>query len=159
MLNPVQRYESFFRQLTPIFLFGVAIVALLGRWIPGADWVAKTLGPNFVLGFCCFILGLYVLLIWGETLRLHAMMSAVLKELLEFKGRQKGEGVSGVDAGKRAQRLEAARLLLPALGSPDIRVASAARKNLALLAGQDHGDAAEAWQSWIDAEARELQGR
>ncbi len=159
MQTNVQRYESLFRQLTPIFLLGVALVALLGPWIPGAAWVERTLGPNFVLGFCVFLLAGYVVLLWGESVRLHAMLSAVLKELLEFRNRQRGETGAGVDVGKRAQRLEAARLLLPALGSPDTRIAAAARKNLALLAGRDHGDAATGWQAWIDAEARDLQGR
>lgn len=159
MQPTAQRYESLFRQLTPIFLLGVALVALLGPWIPGADWIARTFGPNFVLGFCVFLLGGYVLLLWGESMRLHAMMSAVLKELLEFRSRQKGESAASADVHKRTQRLEAARLLLPALGSPDNRVASAARKNLALLAGKDHGESAPAWQEWIDAEARDLQGR
>lgn len=37
MQPTVQRYESLFRQLTPIFLLGVALVALCGQWIPGAD--------------------------------------------------------------------------------------------------------------------------
>ncbi len=150
----LQKYESLFRQLTPIFLLGVGLVALFGRWIPGADWVAATFGPNFVLGFCVFLLAGYVILLWGESLRLHAMMSAVLKELLEFKHRRAGDAQGGGDAAKSAQRLEAARLLVPALSSADAKVASMARRNLSLLTGKDLGADAAAWQAWIDAEAK-----
>lgn len=145
-----QRYEALFRQVTPLFLLGVAFVALLGSYLPGADWVAKTFGANFVLSFCVFLLGLYTLLLWGESLRLHAMMSAVLKELLEFKNRRAAE----VQGRPNDQKLEAARLLLPALESKDAKVAQSARRNLQLLTGKDLGADVAAWQHWVDEQSK-----
>lgn len=152
----VQGYETLFRQLTPIFLLGVALVALFGSWIPGADWIAKTFGPNFVLGFCVFLLAGYVILLWGESLRLHAMMSAVLKELLEFRSRRGGDGTLPQASRSEQQRLEAARLLVPALASEDPKVAASARRNLTLLTGKDLGADQAAWQSWIAAEEKRI---
>ena len=156
MDQKLQSYEALFRQLTPIFLLGVGLVALFGRWIPGADWVAATFGANFVLGFCVFLLAGYVILLWGESLRLHAMMSAVLKELLEFKNRRAGDGQGSADGTKHVQRLDAARLLVPALSSSDAKVATMARRNLSLLSGKDFGADSAAWQAWIDAEAKRV---
>jgi hypothetical protein len=144
-----QRYEALFRQVTPLFLLGVSFVALLGSYLPGADWVAKTFGQNFVLGFCVFMLGLYTLLLWGESLRLHAMMSAVLKELIEFKNRRTAE----MQGRPTDQKLEAARLLLPALGSTDAKIAQSARRNLQMLTGKDFGVDVAAWQGWVDEQA------
>lgn len=145
----VQRYESLFRAWTPIFLIGVSLVALLGHWLPGADWIAKNVGPNAVLGFCTFLLGLYTLLLWGESLRLHAMMGAVLKELLEFKSRRAAE----VQARPAEQKVEALRLLVPALSSEDPKVVASARRNLQLLTGQDLGADPAAWLRWADEQA------
>lgn len=141
-----QRYESLFRAWTPIFLLGVSLVALLGPWLPGAEWVAKNVGPNALLGFCTFLLGLYTLLLWGESLRLHAMMGAVLKELLEFKNRRAAE----VQGKPIEQKLEAARLLVPALSSGDAKVAASARRNLQLLLGKDLGTDPAAWLRHLD---------
>ena len=152
----VQGYETLFRQLTPIFLLGVALVALCGQWLPGSDWVAKTFGPNFVLGFCVFLLAGYVILLWGESLRLHAMMSAVLKELIEFKNRRAGDPSAPQAARSESQRLEAARLLVPALTSADPKVAASARRNLSLLVGKDLGADQAAWQAWIVAEEKRI---
>lgn len=156
MQPTVQRYESLFRQLTPVFLLGVALVALCGQWLPGADWIAKTLGPNFVLGFCVFLLAGYVILLWGESLRLHAMMSAVLKELIEFKNRRAGDASSPQAARSDVQRLEAARLLVPALTSADPKVSASARRNLSLLVGKDLGADPSGWQSWIRGEEQRI---
>jgi hypothetical protein len=140
------RYEALFRQFTPLVVLGIAVVALVGPWLPGADWVAQHFGDTFVLGFCVFLLGLYVLLLWGESLRLHAMLSAVLRELLEFK---KGRAAE-VQARPQAHKIEAVRLLLPALASPDPKIRATSRRNLALLVGQDLGDDVAAWQGWLD---------
>ncbi len=144
------RYESWFRQLTPLVLLGIAAVALFGRWLPGAAWVAQQFGESFVLGFCVFLLSLYVLLLWGESLRLHAITTGVLKELVEFRNRRAGE----VQGRPMAQKVEAARLLLPALASADERVRQMSRRNLALLVGEDLGDDPAAWRRWIDAQEK-----
>jgi hypothetical protein len=142
------RAGSLFRQLTPLVLLGTALVALFGRWLPGAAWVAERFGETFLLGACVFLLACYVLLLWGETLRLHALFTSVLKQLLEFKERRAAE-IQGRPA---AQKLDAVRLLLPALqsGDPDVRQKS--RKNLALLVGQDLGAEPGPWQQWLAAQ-------
>lgn len=144
------RYDSLFRQVTPLVLLGIAAVALFGRWLPGAAWVSQQFGDSFVLGFCVFLLSLYVLLLWGESLRLHAITTGVLKELVEFRNRRAGE----VQGRPLEQKLEAARLLLPALGSLDQKVRQMSRRNLGLLTGQDFGDDGAAWGRWIDAQEK-----
>lgn len=146
----IARFESRFRAHTPLVLIGVSLVALLGPWLPGADWVAKNVGQNAVLGFCTFLLGLYTLLLWGESLRQHALTSAILKELMEFRNRRMGE----VQGRSLEQRLEAARLLLPALSSQDPKVAASARRNLHLLGGIDLGADPAAWQRWLDEQSK-----
>ncbi len=144
------RYESMFRQLTPLVLLGIAAVALFGRWLPGAAWFAQQFGESFVLGFCVFLLSLYVLLLWGESLRLHAITTGVLKELVEFRNRRAGEA----QGRPMAQKLDAARLLLPALESADEKLRQMSRRNLVLLAGQDLGDDVAAWRRWVDAQTK-----
>jgi hypothetical protein len=142
------RYEAIFRQLTPLVVIGIGFVALLGPWLPGSAWVSQHIGPTVVLGFCVFLLSLYVLLLWGESLRLHGAMTAVLRELLEFKKRRAEE----LQGRPQSQKLEAVRLLLPALQSPDPKVRATSRRNLALLVGSDLGDDVAAWQGWLDSQ-------
>jgi len=146
------RFDALFRQLTPLVVLGIALVALFGHWLPGAAWFAERLGPNFVLGFCVFLLSLYVLLLWGESLRLHAMLSSVLRELLEFRKRARGAGSDGGQ--DQGHKLEAVRLLLPALASPDADVRRSSRQHLARLVGEDLGDDQTAWQQWLDRQTK-----
>lgn len=148
------RYDSLFRQVTPLVLLGIAVVALGGRWLPGSAWVAQQFGETFVLGGCVFLLSLYTLLLWGESLRLHAITTGVLKELVEFRNRRAGE----VQGRPLRQKLEAARLLLPALESSDERVRKMSHNNLTLLTGQDFGADVPAWRRWIDAQDKNEAG-
>lgn len=146
-MNPIDdRGGALFRQLTPLVLLGTALVALLGPWLPGAAWVAEHIGPTVLLGCCVFLLTLYVLLLWGETLRLHALLTAVLKELIEFRNRRAAEVQQGRPL---AQRLEAVKLLLPALESGDATIRQTSRRNLTLLVGKDLGEGAEPWRRWV----------
>jgi hypothetical protein len=133
------RYESLFRQLTPLVLIAVAVVALGHRSLPG---------ETFVLGACVFALAIYVLLLWGEAMRMRAITLGVLKELVEFRKTRAAEA----QGRPLQQKLEAARLLLPALASGDAQVRQLSRRNLALLAGTDLGDDVAAWQRWIAAQ-------
>lgn len=139
------RFGNLFRQITPLVLLAIALVALFGQMLPGADWFAERFGVTFVLGFCVFLLSLYVLLLWGETIRLHVLLTGVLRELVEFRNRRAAE----VQGKPPAQRLEAVRLLLPALRSGDPKVQETSRRNLALLVGEDLGDDPAAWQQWL----------
>jgi hypothetical protein len=142
------RFSNLFRQLTPLVLLGIALVALFGRSLPGFAWVAQRLGEDFLLGGCLFLLALYVLLLWGETTRLHGILTAVLKELVQFRNQRAAE----VQGRPVSQKLEAVRLLLPALQSSDRGVASTSRKNLTLLVGQDLGAEPGPWQEWLAAQ-------
>ena len=142
------RYESLFRQLTPLVLIAIAVIAIGHRSLPGADWLAQQFGETFVLGACVFALGIYVLLLWGEAMRMRAITIGVLKELMEFR-----KGRAAEASGRPLQqKLEAARLLLPALASDDPQVRQLSRRNLALLAGTDFGDDVAAWRRWIAAQ-------
>jgi hypothetical protein len=134
------------RQLSPLVLLGIAVVALLGQHFPGAAWVGEHLGQGFLLGFCVFLLSLYVLLLWGETLRLHGMLTAVLKAMQDFR-----QGRPGGESGEvqRKTRLEAVRLLIPALGADDAKVRQSSHENLVRLVGKDLGQAPAAWQAWL----------
>jgi hypothetical protein len=142
------RSGNLFRQLTPLVLIGIALTALFGRSLPGHAWVAQRLGDDFLLGGCVFLLAFYVLLLWGETIRLHGILTAVLKELVQFRNQRAAE-VQGRPA---SQKLEAVRLLLPALQSSDRSVAATSRKNLTLLVGQDLGAEPGPWQEWLTAQ-------
>jgi hypothetical protein len=142
------RYQSLFRQLTPLVLIAVAVVALGHRSLPGAAWLAQQFGETFVLGACVFALAIYVLLLWGEAMRMRAITLGVLKELVEFRKTRAAEA----QGRPLQQKLEAARLLLPALASGDAQVRQLSRRNLALLAGTDLGDDVAAWQRWIAAQ-------
>ncbi len=139
------RYESLFRQLTPLLLLVVALVAVFGKWLPGAAWIAQQFGDSFLVGLCVCLLTLYVLLLWGEMLRLHGVLTEVLKELMKFRNARAAE----VQGRPLQQKLDAARLLLPALASSDTKMRELSRRNLVLLAGQDLGDDVAAWQRWI----------
>jgi hypothetical protein len=134
------------RQLSPLVILGIAAVALLAPVLPGAAWVAEHFGANFVLGFCVCILSLYVLLLWGETIRLHGMLTAVLKALQDFKA---GKPAEAKAEDQRRHRLEAVRLLIPALTSADAKVRESSHDNLVRLIGKDLGKTPAAWQSWL----------
>jgi hypothetical protein len=139
------RFGSLIRQVTPLVLLGIAMVAMFGDWLPGAAWVQDQLGGTFLLRLCVALLTLYVLLLWGESMRLHAMLTSVLRELVAFRN-QRAQEAQGRPL---AQRLEAARLLLPALSSSNEELRQKSRKNLALLVGEDLGEDPARWQAWL----------
>lgn len=143
------------RQLTPLVLLGIGVVALLGQHFPGAAWVGEHLGQGFLLGFCVFLLSLYVLLLWGESLRLHGMLTAVLKAMQDFRQARPGGESSEV---QRKTRLEAVRLLIPALSSADQKVRESGHGNLVRLVGKDLGQGPAAWQSWLAGQATDGAG-
>ena len=147
------RVGSLFRQLTPLVLLVIALVALFGQSLPGAAWLVGQLGETVLLGMCVCLLSLYVLLLWGETLRLHVLMTSVLRELVEFRNRRAAEA----QGRPLAQRLEAVRLLLPALSSSDEQVRAKSSKNLSLLTGQDFGEDVAAWKEWLDGQSQAVE--
>lgn len=147
-----ERPGQLLRALSPLVILALSAIAVLAPWLPGGDWFAAHLGSNFVLSCCVAVLALYVLLLWGESIRLHAMLTAVLKALQDFRAQRPADGKGE----QRRHRLEAVRLLIPALASADAKVRSSAHDNLVRLAGRDLGEAEGPWQQWLAAEEQQV---
>lgn len=155
-------FDALFRQLTPLLLLGVLVVVVAEPWLPGATWVRAHFGEQALLRVCVAALVCYVLILWGESLRLHTILTGVLQAFRQFRDSQAGGdgsgGGSGANAGRNAGRnaeakREAARLLIAALRSDDASIRSSSRQNLARLAGEDHGDDPAAWQRWLERQS------
>ncbi|MFO1078713.1 MAG: hypothetical protein U1E73_13395 [Planctomycetota bacterium] len=137
-------FDELFRQITPVFLLGVLLVTVFEPWVPGTAWLKEHLGDNVVLRACVAACLMYVLLLWGESLRLNAMLTAVLKAFREQVGGDRPA------AGRNPKaRLEAAKLLVAALGSDDAEIRATSRHNLTRLAGKDLGAEPGPWQRWL----------
>ena len=78
-------FDALFRQVTPRFLLLVLGALVFEPWLPGTAWLRATFGENVVLRGCTAALGLYVLLLWGESLRLHTMLTGVLQAFREHQ--------------------------------------------------------------------------
>jgi hypothetical protein len=140
--------QSTFRALTPLVLLGVVIAVVFEPFLPGSAWLRATVGEQAVLRACVVVLAFYVLLLWGEAIRLHGSLTSVLGAFRQF--REATEGAPRGEAGKHPKaRLEAARLLIAALRSDDPSIRATSRHNLARLVGQDLGADADAWQAWL----------
>ncbi len=141
-------FDALFRQLTPLFLLGVLVTALFEPWLPGAAWLRENLGETVVLRACVAALVLYVLLLWGESLRLHTILTGVLQAF-----RQHSEGSQSTANSTAAKnpkaRLEAARLLIAAMGSDDADIRETSHHNLVRLVGRDLGGDPAAWRDWL----------
>ncbi len=148
-------FDALFRQITPIVLLGVLFAVVCEPWVPGAAWLKEHFGDQAVLRGCVALLGCYVLILWGETLRLNTILMGVLQAFREFDARAKG-GNAGSPAAPRnpKARLEAVRLLVAALRSDDPSIRATSRHNLSRLAGEDLGDDPVAWQRWLEREER-----
>ncbi|MBX3462511.1 MAG: hypothetical protein KF830_05030 [Planctomycetes bacterium] len=137
--------EARFRQLTPLFLLAVVAAVVLEPWLPGGDWLRGRFGDTIVLRAAVAGLGLYVLLLWGESLRLHGILTGVLQAFRDFAGERTPAPPRNAQA-----RQEAVRLLVAALRSEDPSIRATSRRNLVRLAGRDLGDDPAAWQGWLD---------
>jgi hypothetical protein len=142
---------GWFRQLTPLVLLAILAGALLEPWLPGIGWLRQQFGDTVLLRVAIAGLAFYTLLLWGEALRLHSILTAVLGAVREFD--QSRQGSSAAARNPKA-RLEAARLLIAALGSEDPEIRITSRHNLARLAGKDLGDDPTAWTQWLQAQER-----
>ena len=138
--------DARFRRLTPLVLLAVLGLVVFEPWLPGMAWVRTQFGADVVLRGAAVVLAFYVLLLWSETMRLNAVLTGVLEAFREFGGRKGG--------GHPKARLEAARLLIAALGSDDPAIRETSRHNLAKLAGKDLGAAPAAWQEWLREQER-----
>lgn len=145
-------FEAQFRQLTPLLLLGVLVVVVAEPWLPGAAWVRERFGDQALLRACVAALLCYVLILWGETLRLHTLFTGVLQAFRQFRDSQgAGGGGAQASAGRNLEaKREAARLLIAALRSDDASIRQSSRQNLARLAGEDLGDDPAAWQRWLE---------
>lgn len=149
-MDPSGRADSLLRQLTPLVLLGVLAALVLEPWLPGAAWIKAQLGELAILRACVAVLAAYVLLLWGESIRLHAILTGVLSAFRQFDQ----QGGSAPKARNPKARLEAARLLIAALQADDEHVRVTSRHNLARLVGEDLGADPAPWRRWLaDQEA------
>lgn len=140
-------FDALFRQVTPLFLLGVVLALIFEPWLPGIGWLRATFGETIVLRAGAAALGLYVLLLWGESLRLHGNLTGVLEAFRQFAGG--GGGKEPALARNPKARLEAAKLLIAALRSEDPEIRATSQHNLARLVGKDLGPDPEAWAKWL----------
>lgn len=145
-------FDALFRQITPLVLLGVLVVTVVD-WVPGSAWLKAQFGETVIQRGCVAVLACYVLILWGESLRLHAMLSGVLAAFRQFDRDGAGGGKVAAGAKNVKARHEAARLLIAALRSDDPSIRASSRHNLARLVGQDLGDDPAAWQSWLEQQA------
>ncbi|MGC6488362.1 MAG: hypothetical protein ACON4Z_12000 [Planctomycetota bacterium] len=146
-MNANAKVDSLFRQVTPLFLLGLLGMVLLEPLAPA--WLTEALGDDVVLKVVVAFLVLYVLLLWGESLRLHGLLTGLLEAFKNFDREQAGGAPRGKGANNPRARREAARLLIAALSSDDAEVRETSRHNLVRLVGQDLGDDPAAWQAWL----------
>jgi hypothetical protein len=140
-------FDALFRQITPLVLLGVLLVVVFEPWVPGGPWLRERFGEQAVLRACIAALVCYVLILWGEALRLHAMLTNVLGAFRQFT--EHARAPAGDAAKNPKARLEAARLLIAALGSADASIRATSRHNLTRLVGEDLGDDPAAWTAWL----------
>lgn len=140
--------DHWFRQLTPILLllllFVIVFEPAVETMVPGHAWFRQQFGDHFLLRFACGLLVFYVLVLWGECIRLNNGLTAVLKAMREALVKA-GAGDSGMSA-----RLDAIRMLVAAMQSDDLAIRAKSRANLVRLVGQDLGDDPLAWRNWLD---------
>lgn len=157
--NPF-KFESIFRQATPLFLLGLLLAVFFEKWLPYRDWLVLNFGDDIVLKVAVLFLIGYVLLLWGESLRLHGMLTGLLNAFKTFdRDRAKEAGGASAGAGRVAKakgnpqaRLEAAKLLIAAMRSGDGSIVETSHHNLVRLVGEDLGKDPDAWQKWLQAQ-------
>jgi hypothetical protein len=145
-------FDALFRQVTPLVLLAVLVAVVFEPWLPGAAWLKAQLGEQVILRGCIALLVCYVLILWGEALRLHTMLGGILQAFRQF--REDSGGAKDVPAKNPKTRLEAARLLIAAMRSDDASIRATSRHNLSRLVGQDLGDDPAAWQAWLQQQER-----
>ena len=101
MNSNAAKIDGLFRQVTPLFLLGLLALVLLEPLAP--SWLTETLGDDVILKVVVAFLVLYVLLLWGEALRLHGLLTGLLEA---FKAFDRGGSSGAKPAGnpKRGSR-------------------------------------------------------
>lgn len=164
MENNAAKFESIFRQATPLFLLGLLLAVFFERWLPYRDWLVFNFGDDIVLKVAILFLIGYVLLLWGESLRLHGLLTGLLEAFKTFDrdhaaevGGGGGGGGRPKGAGKKSSsnpkaRFEAAKLLIAAMRSDDASIVETSHHNLVRLVGTDLGKDPDKWQKWLQAQ-------
>jgi len=148
----VAKVDSLFRQVTPLFLLGLLVMVLVEPWLPA--WLGEYFGDDVVLKVAVVFLILYVLLLWGEALRLQGLLTGLLEAFKTFDRDHAAEAAGGgAPKGKGANnpkaRIEAAKLLIAAMRSDDPAIVETSHHNLVRLVGQDLGKDPDRWQQWL----------
>ena len=141
------KVDGLFRQVTPLFLLGLLGMVVLEPLAPA--WLAETFGDDVVLKVVVGFLVVYVLLLWGESLRLQGLLTGLLEAFKTFDRQQSGGGAGGKASSNPKARREAARLLIAAMASDDSSVRETSHHNLVRLVGQDLGKDPAKWQAWL----------
>jgi hypothetical protein len=152
-VNPnAAKIDNWFRQVTPLFLLGLLVLVLVEPVLPYGDWLRHHLGEDVVLKAAVAFLILYVLLLWGEALRLQGLLTGLLQAFQTFD-RDRAAEASAPPKGKGANnpkaRIEAAKLLIAAMRSDDAAIVETSHHNLVRLVGQDLGKDPDRWQQWL----------
>jgi hypothetical protein len=156
-VKDVAKYESLFRQVTPLFLLGLLLVVFFEPWLPYRTWIVANFGEDIVLRVAVLFLIGYMLLVWGECLRLHGLLTGLLGAFKAFD-RERSAELGGTESGSASKkkgfqnpkaRLEAAKLLIAAMRSDDPSIVASSHHNLVRLVGKDLGKDADAWQEWL----------
>ncbi|MEE2887325.1 MAG: hypothetical protein VX951_07820 [Planctomycetota bacterium] len=128
--------DGIFRKLTPIVLI------LLGLSV----WFEPQVIPDAgVLRFVVGVLCLYTALLVFERHRMELRFTQVLGSFKQFYS-ERAAGAGSVDKDKG---LEAVRILVAALDSPEAAVRETAEENLKRLTGKDFGSDSAAWTGWL----------
>jgi len=153
------KFESMFRQATPLFLLGLLLAVVFERWLPYRSWMVYNFGDDIVLKVAVMFLTGYVLLLWGESLRLHGLLTGLLEAFKTFDHERAaaGGGGGGGGRGKKSSsnpkaRFEAAKLLIAAMRSDDASIVETSHHNLVRLVGTDLGKDPDKWQKWLQAQ-------
>lgn len=144
--------EAVFRQLTPLVLLFTVFAVVFEPWMPESMWLRSMFGSGVLLRGCTAVLGFYVLLLWGESIRLHTVLTGVLQAFRQFDGTRGGKDPAAARNPKT--RLEAAKLLIAAMKSDEAEIRETSRHNLTRLVGKDLGNDPAAWQKWLAEQDR-----
>lgn len=154
MQDKVAKFESIFRSATPLFLLGLLLAVLFENFLPYHDWMVLNFGDDIVLKVAVLFLIGYVLLLWGESLRLQGLLTGLLQAFKTFdydRAAEAGGGKKKAASNPKA-RLEAAKLLIAAMRSGDASIVETSHHNLVRLVGQDLGKDPDRWLEWLQSQ-------
>ena len=151
--------DSSLRRLTPLLLVGLGLLVWADALLGG-----RLLTVRFGSAFHAFAIGilcLYVALGQIERQRLEATFKEVLAVFRQYRDERRREIGSGgaaesPAASERSEaevQREAVQILIGALGAEEPGVRQTALHNLRRITGQNLGEDAAAWRSWLARDA------